>query len=65
MEIVVVLREDRLQPNLLYRGTSGSDLKKEHCLYLNSYYTVGPYENYYLSRLSQIECVLNTSTLPS
>ena len=53
--------EDRLQANQLYRGATGSDLKMEDCLYLNSDYKLGPYDKYYLNRLSQIECVLNKS----
>ena len=57
------VKEDRLQANLLHRDASGSDLKKEHCLYLSSDYKVGLYKEYYGKRLSQIECVLNTSAL--
>ena len=44
VSIIVVVRENRLKAYLLYRGASGSDLKKEHCLYLNSDYRVGPYD---------------------
>ena len=57
------VREHRLLANLLYSATSGSDFKKEHCLYLNSDYKVCPYDKYYLNRLSQIDCVLNISAL--
>ena len=47
--------------NSVIRNTcgSGSDLQKEHCLYLNSDYKVGPYDKYYLKLLSQSECVFN------
>ena len=37
--------------------------KTPNCLCLNSDYKGGPYGEYYVKRLSQIECVLNTSAL--